>query len=566
MYMRTLLLGAAGAMALATAAFAERGADGEVKVLYWQAPTTLNPYLSSGTKDVEAASLVLEPLAGFDDKGAIFPRLAESIPTVDNGGISKDLTTVTWKLKKDLKWSDGTPVTSADVAFTYQYCTDPNGGCAQAASYEGIKSVDTPDAETVVVTYTGPKPYPYAAFVSALAPIIQKAQFEKCIGAAAPTCTEQNFKPIGTGPFMVTDFKTGDVVQLEANPNYRDPAKPAFAKMTLKGGGDAEAAARAVMETGEYDYAWNTQINPDLQAQMSATGKGHFVGGFGSLVERIEMNQFDPSPDLPEGERSTAKHPHPFLTDLKVRQALSMAIDRQALVDVGYGAAGKPTCDLVPAPEAYAANTTDCLKQDLEGAKKLLDEAGWKMGADGVREKDGKKLHILYQTSTNPVRQDIQTLVKGWWNEIGVGVDLKNIDASIYFGGDAGSPDTFEKFYADVEMYANNFNGTDPEAYMTQLLCSKIPGPDSQRQGQNLPRFRDKDYDAKIAELSKTADLAKRQALVKELNNMVSAKGLVTMAIVHRGNLSAASNMLDGVAINPWDTEIWNAQDWSRKK
>ena len=282
MYMRTLLLGAAGAMALATAAFAERGADGEVKVLYWQAPTTLNPYLSSGTKDVEAASLVLEPLAGFDDKGAIFPRLAESIPTVDNGGISKDLTTVTWKLKKDLKWSDGTPVTSADVAFTYQYCTDPNGGCAQAASYEGIKSVDTPDAETVVVTYTGPKPYPYAAFVSALAPIIQKAQFEKCIGAAAPTCTEQNFKPIGTGPFMVTDFKTGDVVQLEANPNYRDPAKPAFAKMTLKGGGDAEAAARAVMETGEYDYAWNTQINPDLQAQMSATGKGHFVGGLSS--------------------------------------------------------------------------------------------------------------------------------------------------------------------------------------------------------------------------------------------------------------------------------------------
>ena len=278
------------------------------------------------------------------------------------------------------------------------------------------------------------------------------------------------------------------------------------------------------------------------------------------------MNQFDPSPDLPEGERSTAKHPHPFLTDLKVRQALSMAIDRQALVDVGYGAAGKPTCDLVPAPEAYAANTTDCLKQDLEGAKKLLDEAGWKMGADGVREKDGKKLHILYQTSTNPVRQDIQTLVKGWWNEIGVGVDLKNIDASIYFGGDAGSPDTFEKFYADVEMYANNFNGTDPEAYMTQLLCSKIPGPDSQWQGENIPRFCDKDYDAKIAELSKTADLAKRQALVKELNNMVSAKGLVTMAIVHRGNLSAASNMLDGVAINPWDTEIWNAQDWSRKK
>ena len=156
--------------------------------------------------------------------------------------------------------------------------------------------------------------------------------------------------PIGTGPFMVTGFTVNDTVSMAANPNYRDPAKPAFATAVIKGGGDAEGSARAVMETGEFDYAWNTQIPPDSQAAMAAAGKGQFVVAFGTLVERIEMNMTDPSADLPEGERSTAKHPHPILSDIKVRTALSMAIDRSILVEVGYGAGGSPTCNVVPAP------------------------------------------------------------------------------------------------------------------------------------------------------------------------------------------------------------------------
>ena len=191
------------------------------------------------------------------------------------------------------------------------------------------------DPTTVKITFTAPKPNPFTAFVGMQAPIIQKAQFAPCIGAAAPTCTDQNNAPIGTGPFMVTGFTVNDTVSMATNPNYRDPAKPAFATAVIKGGGDAEGSARAVMETGEFDYAWNTQIPPDSQAAMSAAGKGQFVVAFGTLVERLEMNLTDPSADLPEGERSTVKHPHPFLTDIKVRTALSMAIDRQILVGCG---------------------------------------------------------------------------------------------------------------------------------------------------------------------------------------------------------------------------------------
>ena len=566
MKLKTALLGAACAVAFAPAAFAERGADGNVNVLYWQAPSTLNPYLSSGTKDVETASLILEGLAGFNEKGEVVARLADSVPTVENGGVAADLTSITWKLQPGLLWSDGTPVTSADAKFTWEYCTHPEGGCAQAARYEGITAIDTPDELTIVITFSGPKPNPYTAFVGGTSPILQAAQFANCLGAAASTCTDQNFGPIGTGPFVVTEFKTNDTVSLAANTNYRDPAKPAFATMTVKGGGDAEAAARAVMETGEFDYAWNTQINPELQAAMAGGGKGVFLNGFGTLVERIEMNMTDPSADLPEGERSTTKHPHPILSDIKVRTALSKAIDRQILVDVGYGAAGRPTCNLVPAPEMFASDNTGCLAQDLEGAKALLDEAGWVVGADGIREKDGKKLQLLYQTSTNPVRQDFQALIKGWWNEIGVGVELKNIDASVFFGGDAGSPDTFQKFYSDVEMYANNFDGTDPEPYLAQYMCDKIPGPDNQWQGENINRFCDPAYDALVKEMSATAEMGKRSELAKKMNDMLTKDSMVVVPLVDRGRLSAASTTLGGVVLNTWDTELWNAQDWFRVK
>ncbi|WP_426031593.1 peptide ABC transporter substrate-binding protein [Cypionkella sp. TWP1-2-1b2] len=566
MKLKTALLGAACALSFAPAAFADRGTDGEVKFTFPQAVSIMNPFLSSGTKDVYAASLVLEPLAGFDADGVIIPKLVTEIPTLENGGISADLTTITWKLLPDLKWSDGSPVTADDAVFTAAYCMDPAGGCAQLSKFDGVAKVEAVDASTVKVTFTGPKPNPYTAFVGALSPLLQKAQFAACQGAAAPTCTDPNNMPIGTGPFKVTGFTVNDTVTLAMNENYRDPAKPAFASAVIKGGGDAEGSARAVMETGEFDYAWNTQIPPDSQASMTAAGKGEFVVAFGTLVERIEMNMTDPDPALPEGERATAKHPHPFLSDIKVRTALSKAIDRQILSDVGYGAGGKPTCNVVPAPDAWASDNTGCIAQDMEGAKKLLDEAGWVPGADGIREKDGKKLHILYQSTVNPIRQDFQALVKDWWTELGVDVELKAIDPSVFFGGDAGSPDTFQKFYADVEMYANNSDGTDPETYLSQYQCKNAPSPENQWQGENMNRYCDPAYDAKVKVLSTTVDVAERQKIAKELNDMVTKDTMTVIPLVHRGTLSAHSNTLGGVKINAWDSEMWNVADWFRVK
>ncbi|MEJ6397902.1 peptide ABC transporter substrate-binding protein [Yoonia sp. 208BN28-4] len=569
MKLKTALLGAAASFALAPMAYAdghegERGRDGEVKIIYWQAPSILNPFLSGGTKDVEAASLILEPLMRFDQTGALVPWLVEEIPTVENGGLNEELTQITYNITPGITWSDGTPFTSADVKFTYDYCTAEGGGCAQATKFEGIDSVETPDDLTVVVNFSGPTPYPYSAFNGAESPIIQAAQFADCLGPKAPECTDENFGPIGTGPFTVTDFRTNDVIQLAANENYRVEGQPAFATVTFKGGGDATAAGRAVLETGEFDYAWNLQLAPDVIAQMESGGNGTTVAGFGTLVERIMLNNTNPDPSLSDEERSVIR-PHPFLGDPAVYNALSMAIDRPLLVEVGYGQAGRVTCNWVPAPELYASTSMTCDTQDIEGAKAMLEEAGYvDTDGDGVRETpDGVKMSMLYQTSTNAVRQDFQALIKQWWEEIGMEVELRNIDASVFFGGDPGSPDTFQKFMADVEMYANNFPGTDPQAYLGNGLCDAAPTPDTQWQGENISRFCMEEYDALHAELQQTSDLQERGRIAKELNDMAVQNGMM-IPLVDRGRLSAHANSLGGVVLNTWDSELWNAAEWYR--
>lgn len=566
---RTLLLATAAAAMFATAAHAERGSDGQLKILYWQAPSILNPFLSGGTKDIHASSLIIEPLAHYDTDGNMVPALAEEVPTVANGGVSADLKSITWKLLKGVKWSDGSAFTAHDVEFTAAYCLDPAGGCNAAERFQDVTSVKAVDDHTVRIDFKVPKPFPYGPFVGSEAPIIQKAQFENCMGAKAPTCTDQNFGTIGTGPFKVVEFKPNDVVLYEANENYRIADKPAFASVLLKGGGDAVSAARAVLETGEFDYAWNLQVEPEILTTMEKKGKGEVISAFGTSVERLMVQLTNPDPALGD-KRATyqdGKNPHPYLSDPAVRRALSMAIDREILVEAGYGQAGKVTCNVLPAPAIYASTANDwCKTQDVVGANKLLDDAGWKRGSDGVREKDGVRLSILYQTSTNSVRQGTQAFIKQMWQEIGVETELKNISASVFFGGDQSSPDTFQKHFSDIEMYTNNFNGTDPENYMLRWTCDKMPSPDTQWIGQNMPRYCDPEYDKLAAQLAETAAIEERAIIAKKMNDMLIDYGAI-IPLIHRGGVAARANTLGGGAYpNVWDATPWNIQDWHRKK
>jgi peptide/nickel transport system substrate-binding protein len=537
-----------------------RGTDGTLNILYWQAVTIMNPYLSTGTKDYDAASLVLEGLVEYDPEGVLHPVLVEEVPTLENGGISEDLTSITYKLLPDLVWSDGTPVTSADVVFTWQYCTTPETGCSSTTPFTGVSNVEAIDELTVQITFEGPQPFPYGPFGGQLSPIIQQAQFADCVGARAQECSEQNNAPIGTGPYKVREFTPGDVVVFEINENYRVPDKPHFAEVILKGGGDAPAAARAVLETGEVDYAWNLQVEPAILNEMAAQGNGTVVSAFAASVERILINFTNPDPELGELRSEWTEenpNPHPFLSDINVRQALSMAIDR-------------PTCNVLAGPPAVVSTANDaCLTQDIEGAIALLEEAGYTdSNGDGVREKDGVELRILFQTSTNAVRQKAQALIQQWWQEIGVATELKNIDAGVYFGGDPASPDTLGKFYADVQMFTNNPDNTDPQTYLAGWMCKdgeniNISSAENQWLGNNVERWCSEEYDAKVVELRATTDPTERQRIAKELNDML-AQNYVNLPLIFRADVSAHSNTLGGVLINGWDSEEWNIEDWFR--
>lgn len=542
--------------------------EGDVlNILYWQAVSTMNPYLSGGTKDIHGSSMVLEPLAGWNPDGELIPRLAVDIPTIENGGFAEDLMSITWTLRDDIVWSDGTPVTPEDVIFTWEYCTHPEGGCASLDSYSDIESVVAGEGNTITINYEVVKPFPYEAFVGAVAPIIQKAQFADCLGAAAAQCTDANFNPIGTGPYMVDEFRANDVVTFVANPNYREEGKPYFQNVVFKGGGDAESAARAVLETGEADYAWNLQISPQVLSSMEAAGNGTVVTAFTASIERIQLNQTNPDPDLGENRSlyMDGQNPHPFLTHPAVKRAMGMAIDRNLIAEQLYGNGGRGTCNYINGPAAVVSpNNDDCLVQDIEGAKALLDEAGIvDTDGDGVRELDGVPLSVLFQTSTNAVRQSTQALVKQWWEEIGIATELRNIDAAVYFGGDPASPDTYQKFFADVEMFTSGPSGTDMTSYVQRYTCDQMPGPDNGWLGLNELRFCNEEYDALYEQLLVTGDQEERAQIIIAMNDIIVQDG-AKIPLVFRGDVSAHSNTLEGVWINGWDSEMWNVQDWTR--
>lgn len=552
------------------------GEGGELTLLQWQAPSTLNPFLSGGTKELLAGSLILEPLAEFSPAGELVPALAAEIPTVENGGVAEDLMSITWTLKEGVLWSDGSPVTADDVAFTWEYCTN-TPDCAQSSFFTGITSIDVVDESTLTINFDSPTPFPYSAFVSYQSPVLQQAQFADCVGADAVGCTEENFAPIGSGPYMVTEFLTNDTAAFTMNPNYRGVAdgQPFFSDVLIVGGGDAEASARSVLELGEADYGWNLQVDPTVLANMEAAGMGVVLSGFAGNVERLMINQTNPDADLGDlrSEYDGGNNPHPFLTDQDVVDALSMAIDRTELAELGYGPlGGQPTCNVWPIETETAGQSTnndECLVQDIDGANALLDEAGYvDNDDDGIRETpDGEPLFVLFQTSTNAVRQTYQELIKDYWSQIGVDAELKNVDSSVFFGGDPASPDTYQRFFADIEMYTNGPGSPDAQAYMANWTCDQVVTSENFG-GSNISRYCNPEYDALFEQLPQTADFDERKEIVIQLNDMlVPPNGTAMVPLTWRASVSAFANTIQGVGdLNGWDSEYWNIEEWTRSE
>ena len=544
------------------------GQGGELTLLQWQAPSQANVLLSGGTKDALAASLVIEPLARFDPDGVLQPALAEFIPTAGNG-ISDDLTEITWTLK-DVLWSDGTPFTADDVVFTYEYCSDEATGCS--LDLTTVASVEAVDDRNVKITFNDPKPFPYDQFVGYLNPIIQRAQFADCVGAAAAACSDQNFAPVGTGPYMVVELRPEDTVTYEFNPLWRGNAQgePFFGNVTIKGGGDAEAAARSVLEIGEADYAWNLQVAPEILNPMADAGNGEVIVSFTANVEHINLNQTDNRADGDlRSNWDGGNNPNPFFTDNpEFARALSLAINRDELVIVGYGDTGIPTCNIWPVGQ-QSTNNDWCLTQDIDEANAILDGLGYlDTDDDGVRElSDGTPLEFDYATSTNAVRQSNQDLIKGYWEDIGVIANMKNEDASLFFDGTCGSDACIWKFFFDIEMFTNGSTLPDPASYLGNWRTSEIPTLESSWGGSNMPRISNAELDATWEELNAASiDDPGRNDLVIRVNDIISAESGGVIPLISRGSVSAKANSLNTAgALNGWDSEYWNIHEWTRE-
>jgi peptide/nickel transport system substrate-binding protein len=535
-----------------------RGGGGALKLLWWQGPTLLNPHFAVGTKDQEAARIFYEPLAGWDADGNLVPILAAEIPDLENGGLARDGMSVTWKLKPNVRWHDGKPLTADDVVFTSEYASDPATAAVSIGSYKDAK-VEKIDPQTVRVLFAKPTPYWANAFVGWRGMIIPKHLFEPFKGDKSRDAPA-NLKPVGTGPYRFVSFNPGDLVMGELNRDYHVPNRPHFDTIEMKGGGDAVSAARAVLQTGEYDFAWNIQVEDEILQRLEKAGKGRVEIDRGGNMEHIQINGTDPWTEV-DGERSSAKTRHPLLSDPAVRQALTLLVDRASVQEHIYGRTGVLTGNFLNYPERYRSNTTTW-EFNIEKANQVLEAAGWKRGPDGIRAKDGRKLRLVYQTSINAPRQKTQAVVKQACQKAGIEVELKSVTASVFFSSDVANPDTYAKFYCDLQMYNVLMNEPDPEFFMNQFVSWEIASKDNKWQGRNITRWHSEEYDKAYRAAEGELDPVKRAVLFICMNDLVCNDHPV-IPVVNRPKVEALANKLHAPG-SGWDNDLWNLKDWYR--
>jgi len=348
------------------------------------------------------------------------------------------------------------------------------------------------------------------------------------------------------------------VVRGEINNDYHMPNRPHFDSIEMKGGGDAISAARAVLQTGEYDFAWNMQVEDEILVRLEKSGKGHAVISPGGNIEHIQLNTTDPWTEV-DGERSSMKTKHPSLSDPAVREALNLLVDRGSVEKFIYGRTGIATANFVNNPEKFRSKNTK-YEFNVDKANEILDKAGWKKGADGIREKDGKKLKFVYQTSINQPRQKNQAIVKQACQKAGIDIEVKAVTASVFFSSDVANPDTYTKFYCDLQMYTTTMTQPDPELFMKQFLTEEQATKANKWQGRNITRWSNKEYDDNFKAGQSELDPVKRAAIFIKANDMV-INDYVVIPVVARPGVQAMTLKLKAT-MSGWANNTWDIQDW----
>ena len=534
----------------------KRGGGGALRILMWQGPTLLNPHFATGAKDMDGSALFYEGLMRYDIDGTPVPLLAAEIPTRANGGIAADGRSVTWKLKKGVTWHDGKPFGADDVVFNFRYAMDPATAAVSSSNYERVKAVEKVDALTVRFVFESPTPAWERGGNSQLIP---KHLFEPYIGGKSREAPA-NLKPVGTGPYRFVEFKPGDLLRGELNPNYHQALKPHFDTVEIKGGGDPTSAARAVLQTGEYDFAWNLQMEDEVLKRLEAGGKGRADFAVSGNVEFVLLQFADPWNEV-EGERAHLKSRHPVLNDPAVREALALLMDRKAMQDFVFGRTGIASANFIINPERFNSPNTKS-EFNIAKAESVLEAAGWKKGAGGIREKGGQKLKLLFQTSINPVRQKVQQVWKQACAKAGIELELKGVTAAVFFSSDVANPDTANKFWADLEMLGIAGRSPDPILLLLRFVSWEVATKANKWQGRNVSRWVNAEFDKLYNAAEAELDPAKRVAMLIRMNDMLCNENIV-IPIAYRPLVSGVAKNLVA-PVSGWDTRLAHIADWYR--
>ncbi len=543
-----------------------RGEGGELKMLQWQAPTTLNRYRSTGVKDYLAGSLVMEPLFVVMKDGSLAPMLADTVPSVEDGTLAEDLTWATVSLKPDLLWSDGEAVTSEDVRFTWEWNINQDNGSFSYDIFATVEDVEIIDDLTVTFHFKESNPIWFEVVSSSGGTVIlpqhilheQTQEVNDAFGIA----------PIGTGPFVVTEFTPNDQAVYVANENYREPNKPFFSSVLLKGGGDAAAAARSTLQTGEYDFAWLLNVEPEILEPMTGEDSPGVLDITPTVsLEFMDVNMSDPHTEV-NGQFSEMNTPHPILSDVRVRKALALAINREVITSELYLEGNEPAANVILGNPAIDTSHNTAVYDQGE-AKALLDEAGWVL-EDGaqVRTKDGEELRLSLATSVSSIRQKTQSIIQANLAEVGIAVELEQIDAGLFFDGSAGNDQNLTHFYRDLQFYSTSVGNARP----LTLMNNWYTGPEGANIAQksngwsasNNSRWQNEEYDAELEAARVESDDEKLIERLINLNDMV-VNDYAVIPLVHYGLNVGYSKRLnaENFGFGPFEYHYWNIANWN---
>ena len=547
-----LAIGACGQVPAAGEAPESEG-GGTVVLVIPEEPAGLNRYLADAALLYQVSDATVIGLTTPNEKGEYTPRLAAELPT-----LSEDRMTVTWKLREGLKWSDGEPLTSDDIKFTWEAVSNPDSGAYNAtAGFDLIESIETPDDLTAVVQYSEPFVGYLGQFSAALLP-------RHATGNPEDMATwEWNMKPVAAGPFVVTDWRSGESISMERNPNYYEEGKPYLDNLVFRIIPEA-ASQTALMKQGEAQvHLWPGEDKVDYDAVMAGTAAQQLVPGVWNMA--IDFNLSRPGDDDPSGSE-----PHPILGDIRVRQAISHAIDYDTLInDVMNG-------QVTPSTNPFAYGWYECdiprlYTFDAEKAKQLLTEAGWVEGPDGIRvaegalhAEDGTRLSLELQgyTTFEPLERTEQFIVENL-KDVGIEANIQNYDFSIIFGSFAdGAPSKLGDF--DMLIYDRGYYLEPHGDVVDSYYSASIPSADNP-DGDNSFRWVNPEADAAIEAAGSTFDQAERRESYCELARLIQEDAVQNHLYLFQDGYGFNSR-LEGYTVSTWGSMTWDVQNWKYKE